>query len=225
MLLLITVSISAKTILINYSKLRFFMKTLGFLSLIILGMMLMSFTSTQSSADIQNGVAIHDESDPVKDYLPSFPVVVYENILFGKDELEDVEVDGDACFSQSGGCQASCNGDCACVCSGSGCACAPRNANIAGLNNGTLNDIKFIVTRQSLHVLAQSAAFFKTYKTIATNDIYMYMYRIAVALNANDEQSYASLVFKCNELIQQLPDDVRNDYNAYSLKNGLGIQI
>ncbi len=96
MLLLITASISAKTILINYSKLRFFMKTLGFLSLIILGMMLMSFTSTQSSADIQNSKATYDESDPIKDYLPSFPVVVYENILFGKDELglEDVEVFG-----------------------------------------------------------------------------------------------------------------------------------
>jgi hypothetical protein len=224
MLLLITVSISAKTILINYSKLRFFMKTLGFLSLIILGMMLMSFTSTQSSADIQNSKATYDESDPIKDYLPSFPVVVYENILFGKDELglEDVEVfGGDKCTSQSGKCKASCGGNCLCSCGPGGCSCVNITMRIGGLENNNVAT----VTRQSLHILAQSAAFFKNYKTIATNDIYMHMYRIASALNANDKYSYASLVFKCNELIQQLPDEIRNDYNAYSLKNGLGIQI
>ncbi|NJL75530.1 MAG: hypothetical protein HC892_11380 [Saprospiraceae bacterium] len=82
-----------------------------------------------------------------------------------------------------------------------------------------------IVTRQSLYILTQSAAFFKNYKTSETNEIYMYMYRVAVALNANDEQSYASLVFKCNKLIQQLPDEVRNDYNVYALQNGLDMQI
>ncbi len=136
--------------------------------------------------------------------------------------LEDVEVfGGDKCTSQSGDCKASCGGNCLCSCGPGGCSCVNITMRIGGLENNNVAT----VTRQSLHVLAQSAAFFKTYKTIATNDIYMYMYRIAVALNANDEQSYASLVFKCNELIQQLPDDVRNDYNAYSLKNGLGIQI
>ncbi|NJL75529.1 MAG: hypothetical protein HC892_11375 [Saprospiraceae bacterium] len=75
------------------------MKQLMFLSLISLGIMFMSFPSTGSSFDSQNYVTAYNESDPAKDYLPSFPIVVYENILFGKGEIDD-EAHEDKCSSK-----------------------------------------------------------------------------------------------------------------------------
>ena len=204
------------------------MRKFMFLSLMLLGMMSMSFISTESSFDSQNCIVTYSESDPAKSYLPSFPIVVYENILFGKDNIETFEVlFGDKCSSDSGNCKASCGGACLCSCGPSGCGCAPINftPHLGNSSVAIAENIKVMISRQSLQVLTKSAVFFKNYKTSETNEIYLYMYRVAVALNANDEQSYASLVFRCNELIQQLPDEVRSDYNVYALENGLEMQI
>jgi hypothetical protein len=167
------------------------------------------------------------------DYLPSFPSISYENIKFGK-ESEQKFFGGDACSSKSGGCSVTCSIDgCKCVCGPAGCSCSnpkPKpiqtilvNANKSLMRND--NNITTKITKKSINSLKLSADFFKNCKTRETDIVYMYMYRIASALNANDEKAYLSLVMECNKLTSDLFKDIKIAYNKYAVSNDLDIHI
>lgn len=160
-------------------------------------------------------------------YLPSFPNVNYQNITFGKEVLA-VPLAGDKCSSKSGGCSASCNNaGCLCHCGPGGCSCQNPVLQKEGVKDDGmhLTGVKVTVTQESINTLCLSAEFFKNYNTAQTDVVYMYMYRIATALNANDENLYKSLVLQCNELTNNLPINIRSAYNQFAESKNITVRI
>jgi hypothetical protein len=168
--------------------------------------------------------------NPPTGYLPAFPTVNFEAIKFGKETPKHL-LATDKCSSQSGGCSASCdNSGCRCSCGPGGCGCANPVPGVAAPENMVMNisksgNIYTTITPKSVSTLVLSADFFKNCGNAQTDMVYLYMYKIATALNANDEKAYINLVDKCNQIINGLPQEIRSSYNEFSKNNKLDIQI
>ena len=93
------------------------------------------------------------------------------------------------------------------------------------MNISNSGNIYASVTHKSVNTLVLSADFFKNVGNGQTDMVYMYMYKIATALNANDEKAYIHLVDKCNQIINGLPQEIRSSYNEFAKTNKLDIHI